>query len=136
MRNTFPYKKIELPYAYDALEPYIDKETMMIHHQKHHQAYEDNLNAALKDYPELHDKTLEELLSNLEALPEGIRTKVRNNGGGVFNHNVFFSVMGPSNNELKGKIKEAILSKFGTFENFKRSLKSADLDVLVQAGRC
>ena len=76
MRNTFPYKKIELPYAYDALEPYIDKETMMIHHQKHHQSYEDNLNAALKDYPELHDKTLEELLSNLEALPEGIRTKL------------------------------------------------------------
>ncbi|HHU28065.1 TPA: superoxide dismutase [bacterium] len=127
MKNTYPFKKIELPYAYDALEPYIDKETMMLHHQKHHQAYENNLNDALKDYPELHDRTLEELLTNLEDLPEAIRTKVRNNGGGVYNHNVYFAVMGPTNHEVKGNVKVAIEKKFGSFENFKKEFKAAGL---------
>ena len=99
----------------------------MLHHQKHHQAYENNLNDALKDYPELHDRTLEELLTNLEDLPEAIRTKVRNNGGGVYNHNVYFAVMGPTNHEVKGNVKVAIEKKFGSFENFKKEFKAAGL---------
>ena len=91
MKETYPFKLKSLPYAYDALEPFIDKETMHLHHDKHHQAYVNNLNKALENYPELHNKTLIELLQNLNELPEEIQTAVRNNGGGVLNHNLFLT---------------------------------------------
>ena len=82
-----------LPYAYDALEPYIDAQTMQLHHDKHHQAYVDNLNAALKDHPSLQNKSIEYLLTHLQELPESIRTAVRNNGGGHYNHTFFWQIL-------------------------------------------
>src|SRR5687767_14819741 len=84
-----------LPYAFDALEPHIDAKTMEIHHGKHHQAYVNNLNAALEKAPELQNKSLDELLKNLNGVPEAVRTAVRNNGGGHWNHTMFWQIMGP-----------------------------------------
>src|SRR5678810_1248785 len=84
-----------LPYDYSALEPHIDTQTMQIHHDKHHTAYVNNLNAAIKDYPELQQKSIEDLISNLNAVPEAIRTAVRNNGGGHANHTLFWEIMTP-----------------------------------------
>jgi len=86
----------QLPYAYDALEPYIDKETMNIHHTKHHNTYVTNLNKAIAGHAELEAKTIEELISNLDAVPESIRTAVRNNGGGHANHSLFWTVLSPN----------------------------------------
>lgn len=126
MSKTYPFVLPKLQYEYDALEPYIDKETMHFHHDKHHLAYLNNLNNALKDHPELHNKTLEELLKNLNALPEAIKGAVRNNGGGFFNHNLFFDIMTPfSTKKPKGKLAEKIDKKFGSFEAFKAEFKKA-----------
>ncbi len=86
----------QLPYAYDALEPHIDKETMNIHHTKHHNTYVTNLNAALEGHAELADKSVEELVANLDAVPEAIRTAVRNNGGGHANHTLFWTILSPN----------------------------------------
>lgn len=88
------YQLPELPYAYDALTPYIDEETMHLHHDKHHNTYVTNLNAAIEKHPELGSKTIEELMSNLDAIPEDIRTAVRNNGGGHVNHTIFCGILG------------------------------------------
>jgi Fe-Mn family superoxide dismutase len=108
-----------LPYAHDALEPHIDAETMRIHHGKHHQAYTDNLNAALEG-TEWADRPIEETLADLDALPEGIRTKVRNNGGGFFNHGIFWTTMGPDGGgEPTGELGRAIGETFGSFDAFK-----------------
>src|SRR5574339_299392 len=85
-----------LPYAYDALEPYIDARTMEIHHTKHHQTYITNLNGAIEKTPELQGKSLEQLLGDLGSVPEAVRTVVRNHGGGTFNHNLFWEIMGPA----------------------------------------
>jgi Fe-Mn family superoxide dismutase len=85
-----------LPYDHDALEPYIDAKTMEIHHGKHHNAYVNNLNAALEKYPDLQGKSLDDLVSNVDSIPEEIRTAVRNNGGGHFNHSIFWTVMSPN----------------------------------------
>src|SRR5579864_8077077 len=90
-----PHELPPLPYAYDALEPHIDKETMTLHHDKHHAAYVNNLNAAIEKHPELAGKTAEELLRNLSAVPEDVRAAVRNNGGGHVNHSMFWTLMGP-----------------------------------------
>jgi Fe-Mn family superoxide dismutase len=115
-----------LPYAYDALEPHIDELTMRIHHDKHHQAYVDNLNAALEKYPALQDKSVEELVKNLDAVPEDIRTAVRNHGGGHFNHTMFWLIMGPNGGgEPGGKLGEAIKAAFGSFESFKEQFNKA-----------
>jgi Fe-Mn family superoxide dismutase len=115
-----------LPYAYDALEPYIDELTMRIHHDKHHQAYVDNLNAALEKHPALQDKSVEELVKNLDAVPEDIRTAVRNHGGGHFNHTMFWLIMGPNGGgEPGGKLGEAIQAAFGSFESFKEQFNKA-----------
>lgn len=128
MKETYPFKLKSLPYAYDALEPFIDKETMHLHHDKHHQAYVNNLNKALENYPELHNKTLIELLQNLNELPEEIQTAVRNNGGGVLNHNLFFDGMTPdSTKKPVGRLAEAIDRTFGSFDNFKETIKKAAL---------
>ncbi len=116
----------KLPYAYDALEPYIDARTMEIHHTKHHAAYTNNLNAALDKHPELKGKTIEQILVDLTAVPEDIRTAVRNHGGGFFNHSVFWMIMGPkAGGEPKGPVADAIRSAFGDFAGFKEKLSAA-----------
>jgi Fe-Mn family superoxide dismutase len=115
-----------LPYAYNALEPHIDEQTMQIHHDKHHQAYANNLNAALEKYPELQSKSATELISDLNAVPEAIRTAVRNNAGGVVNHNFFWKVMGPNGGgEPTGALADAIKETFGSFEEFKTQFNDA-----------
>ena len=117
----YPYSLSTLNYSYDALEPYIDKMTMEIHHTKHHQAYINNLNSALEKYSEFHDLELEEILKKLNQLPEEIKTAVRNNGGGHYNHSLFWEIMKPNGGgEPKGKLKEEIEKNFGSFEEFKK----------------
>jgi len=109
-----------LTYGYEALEPFIDAKTMEIHHSKHHQAYVDNLNKALEKYPDLGSKTVEELISGLDEIPEEIRSAVRNHGGGHFNHSLFWKIMTPGGNrEPQGKLLEKINDTFGDFEKFK-----------------
>ena len=110
----------QLNYSYDALEPYIDAQTMEIHHTKHHQNYVNKLNEALDKHPELFDKSIKELLSNINNLPEDIRTAVKNNGGGHFNHSIFWGCMSPNSKKApEGKLIEKINETFGSFENFK-----------------
>jgi superoxide dismutase, Fe-Mn family len=110
----------------DALEPYIDAQTMSIHHDKHHQAYVTNLNAALEKHPELAGKSLEDLLSDLNAVPEDIRTAVRNHGGGTWNHNMFWEIMGPKmGGSPNGMLTKAIESSFGSFDTFKAEFEKA-----------
>jgi Fe-Mn family superoxide dismutase len=125
--GSMPFSLQPLPYAYDALEPYIDKLTMQIHHDKHHAAYVTNLNKALESAPELAGKSLEELLAKgLAIVPESIRTAVRNHGGGVINHNIFWEIMGPkAGGQPAGKIAEAIRSTFGSFDTFKEKFTAA-----------
>lgn len=115
-----------LPYAYDALEPHIDKETMTIHHDKHHAAYVNNLNAALEGKADLASKSIEELISNLDVVPEDIRTAVRNNGGGHANHTLFWEIMTPGGaKEPQGELADAINSAFGSFDEFKKKFNDA-----------
>ena len=122
-----PFTLPPLPYASDALEPSIDKMTMEIHHGKHHNAYVTNLNKALQSAPGLAGKSLEELLAhNCSAVPENIRTAVRNNAGGHINHSMFWQIMGPkAGGEPTGKLAEAIKSTFGSFDQFKAKLTEA-----------
>lgn len=116
----------DLPYAANALEPHIDERTMQIHHGKHHNTYVTNLNNALADHADLQDKSAEELISDLDSLPEGIRTAVRNNGGGHVNHSIFWSTMGPNaGGEPTGEIADAINAAFGSFDEFKAKVKAA-----------
>lgn len=120
------YSLPQLPYAYDALEPHIDKETMNIHHTKHHNTYVTNLNNALEGNDELLSKTVEELVTNLDAVPESARTAVRNNGGGHANHSLFWEVISPNGGgQPTGDLAAAIDSKFGSFENFKEEFSKA-----------
>jgi superoxide dismutase, Fe-Mn family len=115
-----------LPYAFNALEPHIDARTMEIHHGKHHQAYVTNLNAALDKHPELHSKTVEELLAGINSVPDDIRTAVRNNGGGHVNHTMFWEIMGPNGGGApSGAIANAITSSFGSFDSLKDEFKKA-----------
>jgi len=115
-----------LPYAYDALEPHIDTATMQIHHDKHHAAYVNNLNAALEKHPDLNFKNIGDLVMNLDKVPEDIRTAVRNNGGGHFNHSMFWELMGPyAGGAPKGALADAINAAFGSFDDFKAKLKAA-----------
>ena len=112
----------ELPYAFDALEPHIDAQTMQIHHDKHHQAYVDNANKALEE-TEWADGPVEELLQSLDSLPEDKRTAVRNNAGGHANHTLFWEIMGPAlGNEPEGALADAINGAFGSFDDFKRTI--------------
>lgn len=122
MTYTLP----DLPYAFDALEPYIDEETMHLHHDKHHNTYVTNLNAAIEKYPELGEKSIEELLSDMDAIPSDIQTAVRNNGGGHANHSFFWKIMAPNaGGEPTGAIKDAINETFGDFATFKEEFKKA-----------
>ena len=122
MAHTLP----PLPYPSDALEPHIDKQTMEIHHGKHHNAYVTNLNAALEKYPELQAKSAEDLIRGINSVPEGIRTAVRNNGGGHVNHTMFWQIMGPNaGGQPTGAIADAINAAFGGFDKFKEEFKKA-----------
>jgi superoxide dismutase, Fe-Mn family len=122
-----PFELAPLPYAYTALEPHIDEATMHFHHDNHHNTYVTNLNNALAKHPELADKSLEALLSDLAAVPEDIRTVVRNNGGGHWNHTFFWSIMGPGGGEPSGPLAAALNSAFGSFADFKEQFKAAGL---------
>ncbi|WP_430598098.1 superoxide dismutase [Enterococcus sp. AZ177] len=122
MTYTLP----DLPYAYDALEPYIDVETMHLHHDKHHNTYVTNLNAAIEKHSELGTKSVEELISDMDSIPEDIRTAVRNNGGGHANHSFFWEIMAPNaGGAPTGDIKEAIDAAFGSFDKLKEEFKTA-----------
>ncbi len=120
------FKLPDLPYDVNALEPHIDARTMGIHHGKHHQAYVNNLNAALEGHPELADKTALELVIDLDGVPEGIRTAVRNNGGGHVNHTLFWTVMSPNGGgQPSGALAEDIDGAFGSFDAFKAEFGKA-----------
>ena len=122
MPHTLP----PLPYANDALEPHIDAKTMEIHHDKHHAAYVTNLNAALEKAPELASKSLDDLLKNLNTVPEAVRTAIRNNGGGHWNHTQFWQTMSPKGGGAPtGKLADAINASFGDFEKFKEQFQAA-----------
>jgi superoxide dismutase, Fe-Mn family len=120
------YELAPLPYDYAALEPFIDTETMKLHHDKHHQTYITNVNAALANHPDLAAKSVDDLISDLNAVPEDIRTVVRNNGGGHSNHSMFWTIMGPANTSgiggaPTGAIADAIKADFGDFDAFKKT---------------
>lgn len=120
------YQLPELPYAYDALVPHIDEETMHLHHEKHHNTYVTNLNAAIEKHPEFGTKTVEELVAVINEVPEDIRTAVRNNGGGHANHSFFWKIMSPNGGgEPVGELKAAIDETFGSFDEFKAQFKAA-----------
>ncbi|WP_348921971.1 superoxide dismutase [Enterococcus rotai] len=122
MTYTLP----DLPYAYDALEPHIDVETMHLHHDKHHNTYVTNLNAAIDKHPELGTKSVEALIADMDSIPEDIRTAVRNNGGGHANHAFFWEIMAPNaGGAPTGEIKEAIDAAFGSFDKLKEEFKTA-----------
>ena len=122
MPHTLP----DLPYAHDALEPYIDSQTMQIHHGKHHQGYVNNLNAALDGHAELQTKSVIDLLKDFDEVPESIQTAVRNNGGGHANHSLFWTVMSPSGGGApSGELAAAIDGTFGSFDNFKEQFAKA-----------
>ena len=116
----------KLPYAVDALEPYIDAQTMTLHHDKHHQTYVTNLNGAIDKHPELASKSLEELLMDLNSVPEDIRMVVRNHGGGTWNHSMFWEIMGPNAGGTPGgALAQAVDSAFGSFDAFKAEFEKA-----------
>ncbi|MBS1817065.1 MAG: superoxide dismutase [Acidobacteria bacterium] len=124
MAHTLP----PLPYAFNALEPHIDARTMEIHHGKHHQAYVTNLNAALDKHPELHQKSIEDLLRGISSVPDDIRQAVINNGGGHANHTMFWEIMGPNGGGTPtGAVADAINSSFGSFDKLKEEFKKAAL---------
>jgi len=115
------YELPPLPYAYDSLEPFIDAQTMTLHHDKHHGTYVTNLNAAIEKHPELGNKSAEDLIRDLNAVPEDIRAAVRNNGGGHVNHSMFWTIMGPERGgEPKGALGDEIRKTFGDYEAFKK----------------
>lgn len=113
-----------LPYGFGALEPYIDAQTMEIHHDKHHQAYINHLNAVLEKYPDLRHVPLVDMLKDVNIVPEDVRTSVRNNGGGTFNHDIFWLMMSPKGGKPKGTIVEAIKKQFGSLETFQEQFNT------------
>ncbi len=116
-----------LPYAFTDLEPVVDAMTMEIHYTKHHQAYINNLNAALEKHPELAEMSIEELVADIDMVPEDIRTAVKNNGGGHLNHSMFWQMMAKGGSPLEGKLMEAILEAYGSVEQFKEAFQAAAL---------
>lgn len=115
------FKLPDLPYSFDALEPVIDAKTMEVHHDKHHATYVNNLNKAVENYPEWASKSIEDLMIHLKEVPEEIRTAVRNNGGGHYNHSLFWKMMAPvGTTELKGALLDKINESFGSFDEFKK----------------
>ncbi len=124
--EVYPFVARPLPYEYDALVPVLDAETLTFHHDKHYKTYVDNLNSALSDYPELQKKSLTELLSDISMLPGAVQTAVRNNGGGVYNHELYFdSMREPAGQEPDGALAEAIERDFGSYRQWKEQMKPA-----------
>lgn len=124
--ETYPFVVRPLPYEYDALIPVLDEETLTFHHDKHYKTYVDNLNAALADYPELQKKSLTELLTDINRLPAAVKTAVRNNGGGVYNHELYFdSMKSPVGQEPAGALAEAIDRDFSSYRQWKEQMKQA-----------
>lgn len=124
--ETYPFIVRPLPYEYDALVPVLDEETLHFHHDKHYKTYVDNLNSALSDYPELQKKSLKELLTDIDRLPAQVKTAVRNNGGGVYNHEMYFdSMKNPVGQEPDGMLAEAIERDFGSYKQWKEQMKQA-----------
>ncbi|MBZ2405753.1 superoxide dismutase [Liquorilactobacillus hordei] len=124
------YKLPDLPYDYSALEPYIDEQTMRLHHDMHHQTYVNNLNAALKDHPGLSELPVEELVGQLNKIPENIRKAVRNSGGGHANHSLFWKLLSPHfDTNPEGNLREAIDSEFSSFEKFKQQFTETAMKV-------
>ncbi len=124
--ETYPFVARPLPYEYDALIPVLDADTLTFHHDRHYKTYVDNLNKALSDYPELQDKSLKELLTGLDNMPEPLRTQVRNNGGGVYNHELYFdSMQSPVGQDPTGELAAAIDRDFGSYRQWKEQMKEA-----------
>lgn len=124
----YPFTLMPLPYPYDALEPYVDTETMHFHHDKHHKAYVDNLNKALAPYPQYHNLTLEQLIMSADRLDPNIQKAVKNNAGGVYNHNLYWSIMSPKTNHVpQGLLSKAIDSQFQSFFAFQEAFKKEAL---------
>ncbi|HLM61497.1 MAG TPA: superoxide dismutase [Pyrinomonadaceae bacterium] len=123
--QRYPFELPALEYDFDALEPVIDAETMKLHHDKHHQAYVDNLNKAVEPHSDLHDKTLSELLGGLDSLPEAARGAIRNNGGGHVNHSMFWTIMKSGGGTPSGDLASAIDEAFGSFDDFKTKFNEA-----------
>lgn len=124
--ETYPFVVRPLPYEYDALMPVLDEETLTFHHDKHYKTYVDNLNNTLADYPELQQMGLKELLTKLEDIPLAARTPIRNNGGGVYNHELYFdSMKSPIGQEPSGKLAEAVKRDFGSYQQWKEQMKQA-----------
>lgn len=128
MTDHYPFELPPLPYAYNALEPYIDEETMHYHHDKHFKTYIDNLNKALAPYPDYYDWSLEKILKNINSLPMDIQVPVKRNGGGVFNHNLYFNSLAPvGTSTISKELETAILGTFGSYDKFKEKMKEAGL---------
>lgn len=127
--NRYPFVNLPLPYPYNALEPYIDKKTMHLHHDRHLQTYIDNLNALLKNHPRLQQLSLWQLITASGQLPKPLQTSVRNNAGGVYNHRFFFQGLTPSSQTPSGRLIEAIRCQFGSLVRFQASFKEAALSV-------
>ena len=128
-KQHYPFKLVPLPYEYDALEPYIDAKTMELHHDRHLKAYVNNLNSALEGYPEYHTWDLGRLLTNVNWLPADIRTVVRRNAGGVYNHEFFFSRLIPGGSEPEGELAELVAKQYMSMDDFKEEFKKAALGV-------
>jgi Fe-Mn family superoxide dismutase len=127
-RRLMTFELPPLPYDYNALEPHIDEQTMRIHHDKHHAAYVTNLNTALDSAPDLKGKSIEDLLKNLNGVPQSVRGAVRNNGGGHYNHMIFWSIMGPNGGGApSGALGDAISSTFGSFDALKEAVNKAGM---------
>ncbi len=130
MNSHYPFINTPLPYAYNGLEPYIDEKTMMLHHDRHLQTYIDNLNSALREHTQFHSWSLEQLIFYASSLPEAIRTQVKNNAGGVYNHRFFFEGMTDHSSAVpEGTLKEALNRQFGSFGDFKQKFKEAAMSV-------
>lgn len=130
MKETYPFKAKPLPYTYDSLEPYISTETLHFHHDKHYQTYVDKLNAALKDYPQFQNLSLENLLKNLNDIPEAIKTAVTNNAGGIYNHELYFAGMtAPSDSVVSNELTNEIINNFTSYEDWKNEMKNAAISV-------
>lgn len=124
--ETYPFIARPLPYEYDALVPVLDEETLHFHHDKHYKTYVDNLNSALSDYPELQKKSLPELLDGIDRLPAQLQAPVRNNGGGVYNHELYFdSMKNPTGQMPEGALAEAVERDFGSYRQWKDQMKQA-----------
>lgn len=130
MNEHYPFINAPLPYAFDAMEPYIDEKTMQLHHDRHLQTYIDNLNDTLSKYPEFQSWTIRQLLMNIPSLPEDIQVSVKNNGGGVYSHQLYFSCLkNPATPEPSGRLAEAMAAESGGYEAFREAFKNAALSV-------